>query len=722
MLSVIWLALGSVSCEEENLVDESERLESQAGASSPTVSDQRSKPDEDDSLPGAADTEAMGNEDEEEEPHPVKILSSIKELKEIVELSQQGEEERPELFVVLVTNDHCLHCQEYEMTLFPQAKDLMVASILEQHKQDPNIPKFLQLDSSTIPESEEELQTQLGIGRVPALLLIQPPSPPKEVEEPSSSNNSNKKLLKFNVEYLKQGISDTPESLARGLLHFWYRIQHGGLSTISRHRLDFIQVGPVPFNSLQEVVDEAANGSLFSLNEALPTPLDPHLSQEEKSHIHYVMGYQDDEHNVVDPFFVVLQCRPLEETDQDLQDDLSLVYEEYALLANALVAKRNVLFGTLLECKAAGSVDIYSYTLTHHDESHSTSSLEELGTWDYDLEEHVMVELDDSEESRENLEEKAGTVISESLSRFLTMHLSPSVLWFDRQMTAPIAFIHSFHAVLFVDDHDWESSRDITKHFIQRFREACQQYRSSIMCMVVPSTETRVLTSFGVDIWSPLDPAACGNNKAAETEDRSQLDLLPSLLVTDQRSGGTRRFYMDLPHLQKEENAIVNFFGQVAAGNVGPEIKSATHETVNKSGVHVWVADNFWEHVKSDKHTIVMMYSPTCGHCKRLSVIFNQLAQTVKSMRWSKRIELAKVDVTQNEILDMEQPELLPELYYFGPASSAPVRFDVLDAFGDGAGRISDPLDILDWLLDVSDPKLDEQQLLDDLEAAERES
>jgi len=76
---------------------------------------------------------------------------------------------------------------------------------------------------------------------------------------------------------------------------------------------------------------------------------------------------------------------------------------------------------------------------------------------------------------------------------------------------------------------------------------------------------------------------------------------------------------------------------------------------------------------------------------------------------------LYKLDVSQNEVINLAL-SWLPDVYYFPPLSSddtaavllpiAPIRYDDTttggkDDVGNGVGRISDPMDILEWWLDV---------------------
>ena len=165
----------------------------------------------------------------------------------------------------------------------------------------------------------------------------------------------------------------------------------------------------------------------------------------------------------------------------------------------------------------------------------------------------------------------------------------------------------------------------------------------------------------------------------------------------------------------------------------------------NSYGVHMMTADDLTRWLKAHfdgqtdsntmgmgKHMLLMLYSPTCGHCKRLSIIWNQLAELLRDMNWDTFVDIARIDITENELfLPGIVAEWLPDVYYLGPERLAKsildppnqkgsnrgpgvhyniVRYDLVDSKGEGVGRLNDPIDIIEWLLDVS--KLDEQSLL----------
>jgi protein disulfide isomerase family A protein 3 len=61
----------------------------------------------------------------------------------------------------------------------------------------------------------------------------------------------------------------------------------------------------------------------------------------------------------------------------------------------------------------------------------------------------------------------------------------------------------------------------------------------------------------------------------------------------------------------------------------------------------VVVAKNFRDIVNQDKDVLVEFYAPWCGHCKKLTPIFDELAE---KMAGEDGIIIAKMDATANDV------------------------------------------------------------------------
>jgi hypothetical protein len=309
---------------------------------------------------------------------------------------------------------------------------------------------------------------------------------------------------------------------------------------------------------------------------------------------------------------------------------------------------------------------------------------------------------------------------------------TPSVLGFDRQLTAPIAFplYRKVHAVLLVDMHrvpdDTEKYRD-TYHTRQRdavasFQRACREERRTwnglerdLVCVIIPSTETRVLATFGIDIWTPFDAQVTALTNAGGFGPASKYNF-PSMMVTDARYGGTRRYYLEQ---DLDQGTIATFLADFWAGELKPDRRSdGRGPRTNKAGVRILTADSLPTELlaesASGQHALMAFTSPTCGHCKRFKVLYNQLGELIGHLDWNGVVGLYEMDVTKNDLLDVNATvRWIPDLYYLPPSRTSMLAYNDTAGQGDGVGALNDFFGILDWFFDQSSlPSSDIQSLL----------
>lgn len=441
------------------------------------------------------------------------------------------------------------------------------------------------------------------------------------------------------------GLQETWDDIYETVLHYW-------------HRFAFQPTAVISLENVKDLDSWVQMQGSLAVRHMLP-PLNPSLTEEERDHIRWLM--EDDEKE--EPFVFFVQC--------DTEDD------RYLELSEIMAGRRNVLFFAVRNCTGL-------YADTTNDMVHLSMLVSPPTDW---------------KSWKDHMHTKWHSDKSE-LEQFVVQMSTPSILWYERKSVAPIAFptYRKVHAVLFVDTNDSQFSKDA----IQQLRRVCRLQRSGedMVCLIVPQTERRILNTFGVDLWTPLDVQA--------TEGGPILPVLPTLCITDQRHGGTRRFYLDATTILTVTLALQDFIGKFWNKELTPAMQSSDRAPrTTKSGVQVLTAASFQEAMQTEsKRTLIYFFAPSCGHCKRFSILWNELAQLVRHMKWNTVLDIAKMDVTTNEIMLTDfhlDVEAVPAVYYFGGDKTRPIRYDIADEFGDTAGRLSEPLDIVEWLLDVSD-------------------
>ncbi|KAL3797531.1 hypothetical protein HJC23_009895 [Cyclotella cryptica] len=340
---------------------------------------------------------------------------------------------------------------------------------------------------------------------------------------------------------------------------------------------------------------------------------------------------------------------------------------------------------------------------------------------------------------------EAKEYVLSNLVPFVVTQSTPTILFFDRHRTAQLAFpwYRKVHAVLVVDiglsHQQWESSSTNPSHrqtfdannFIQQApwpsklnrsleaaqlllnqRKAVQLFYNAALrhrvkypsqdavFLIIPSSETRILTKFGIDIWTPLDEALFPSKSTEKISETRQTDdvgycspassnrgrnILPVVVLTDGTK--SKRYYMcsnDIfassrtpPH---SDGSIAKFLDSFFDGTIGkPFIRSETTQPYhannveaqsnkNRPNVTVLTGHSFESMVmeRKESHSMLLMQTITCGHCKRFSVLWNEFSSLVQAMNWGSIIEVMKIDVSKNDV-PHEKIDVwdVPSVYYF---------------------------------------------------------
>ncbi|KAI8616368.1 prolyl 4-hydroxylase, beta polypeptide [Chytriomyces sp. MP71] len=137
------------------------------------------------------------------------------------------------------------------------------------------------------------------------------------------------------------------------------------------------------------------------------------------------------------------------------------------------------------------------------------------------------------------------------------------------------------------------------------------------------------------------------------------------------------------------ETAVTKFVEEFVSGEMKPDLKSEEIPATNDEPVKIVVNKNFKDIVLDKKKDVFLeVYAPWCGHCKKLSPIWDELAELLKN---DKEIVIAKMDGTENDFpADVNvQVQGFPTLKLWKAKTNEIVDYD-------GGDRTLEPL--LSWL------------------------
>merc|ERR1711978_587875 len=120
--------------------------------------------------------------------------------------------------------------------------------------------------------------------------------------------------------------------------------------------------------------------------------------------------------------------------------------------------------------------------------------------------------------------------------------------------------------------------------------------------------------------------------------------------------------------------SLKEFLTQMQAGSLEPYLKSEAVPDNSANAVKVAVAKNFDELVtKSEKDVLVEFYAPWCGHCKKLTPIYDELGEKMAD----EDVEIVKMDATANDVPPQYDVKGFPTLYWLPKGSKKPTSYMV---------------------------------------------
>ena len=442
--------------------------------------------------------------------------------------SMRSKERRDRIWIVLAYHESCEECME----LFRRCHHA-VSRIKFDYDRETLIGNYDGLEINFVPMTtgdngigvglKEKFLHQLGVARLPSLFFLWD----EEKEEESILNLNDV----FRSSEIYRGRSDSVSDLVNGLYHYLARLRFLSASPLTpKHHEESVDwdvpLTAVRVQSLRDLQDIIRNNNQNKIFQHPRLPLDPDLSQEEDGWIRYLMdddfgainvspqnNYLHDDMNdrndhdggtgnekesrsghrsqSGESYHVIVQCRNMmgmqitnekqediestnsPEQQSSLQHSILELYQGYNQAAKVLGARRDVLF---LVLKPHTTVPDFSQPYSFCNVPSDDGLVK---VWDFYLNEPP-VEGGIDEEILEGFSE--GYInISSSLLDNLRSHLLPPVLWFDRRMTAPIAFHPQYrrHAILIVDFYDQKSGQ-VSRDIIRLFRDECRRLRKKM--------------------------------------------------------------------------------------------------------------------------------------------------------------------------------------------------------------------------------------------------
>lgn len=195
---------------------------------------------------------------------------------------------------------------------------------------------------------------------------------------------------------------------------------------------------------------------------------------------------------------------------------------------------------------------------------------------------------------------------------------------------------------------DYVKNAKGTNYWRNRILKVAQDFSKDFTFAVSSNDEfTHELNEFGVDF-------AKGDK--------------PVVLAYD---AGDHKFVMS------EEFSIENFakfLKNLRDGKLTPYVKSEPIPESNDGPVKVAVGKNFQDVViDNEKDTLIEFYAPWCGHCKKLTPVFDELGEKMKG----EDVSIVKMDATSNDVPSPFQVRGYPTLFWLPKDDKKnPVSYD----------------------------------------------
>jgi thiol-disulfide isomerase/thioredoxin len=567
------------------------------------------------------------------------------------------------------------------------------------------------------------------------------------------------------------GKTSTAQDIFETILHYWYRFviaQETEFSAFDK----MLQVNATLENE-DVILNQMSGKPIFTVTsmQEMTSFLNLHdpymfrpihqdyfgMSPREEYFVHSLMK----DALVNEPYYAFVQCRSYE--NSVLSDQTLSLYENYEELALLYIHRKDVAFFAYVSdhsCDWMIDDNDYHKMIQTDDPMENDSNgivrilaiSHHFNSTDVNVERNWIPQAYFHSSLFKKTYQPASTndIMALNLTDFAIVHTTPSILWLDRKTTATIAFptYREIHFVLFIDAHsprrkdgsfDYDSkSFQQSKHAIDLLYHASQQHRSlrplyDVVFLIVPSTDVQILKTFGVDIWSDMD-RRCSERMTTKAKTECFVDdipQLPSAMITSRRESSK---YMKVYHLELDKKSLSNHhplhLGKASIPTSNPlsaflqtyfDNRNALKPTIKSeyidishgkpsSGIKIATANTFDSMVLSpNKHSIVYLYTPTCGHCKRFHIIWKNFSLMIDKMNWRNQLDVITMDISKNDLFVELSVDHVPSVLFFRRgAKDRPEEMileeDAIEGRGDkrmdhNLGGLSDAKDIVEWVL-----------------------
>ena len=231
---------------------------------------------------------------------------------------------------------------------------------------------------------------------------------------------------------------------------------------------------------------------------------------------------------------------------------------------------------------------------------------------------------------------------ADNMKAFINSHRFPLVMEFEQEAAERIFGSESSAMFFFSDDLETEG--------VANFREVAKANQGKVVFSV-----SKVTSGLGARLAEFIGVTAAD---------------APTARIVKFENQALQKFVVNDLTVEGMNAALASW----ESGDLEQYHKSEPIPEKNDEPVKVIVGNSFEDMVlKSDQHVLFEAYAPWCGHCKKLTPIYDELAQKVAGQP---DILIAKMDATANEYPGLEIRGFPTILFYKKGEKSSPKPYE----------------------------------------------